>query len=84
MNRPQAYYRHQRKRWIKRRKKIIECVWDSQPWKPDNYFSKNKVHCSCSMCAKKTNKSEYGYNTYGRWKKNWKHSDKKKLLHDRY
>lgn len=43
------------------------------------YFVKGKTHCSCEMCQTKTRKNK---STNGRWGKNWKHSDKKKLLNN--
>lgn len=65
---------HQAKRWERRRLNIIKHIWSREPWKPSGYFSKNKVHCSCPSCQRwaKTNSMMV--------KKNWKHSDKKKLL----
>ena len=42
-------------------------------------YSKNKIHCSCPMCAKKTNnRGRHKY--YGKGSKNWKHSDLIKIM----
>lgn len=38
-------------------------------------YSKNKIHCSCPLCKAKTNKSNWGTA-----RKNWKHSDAKKII----
>ena len=41
-------------------------------------YSKNKIHCSCPLCAAKTsNKGWYAY--YGGGTKNWKISDRRKM-----
>ena len=61
-----------------RKKKIINAYgWDYY----DNLhqYSKNKIHCSCPMCAKKTNnRGRHKY--YGKGGKNWKHSDLIKIM----
>lgn len=53
--RGRAYRKHQRRRWIRRRRNIIENIWgvDLSDWghrRQGGYWSKNKVHCSCEMC----------------------------------
>ena len=64
---------------IHRREWIIKNVYNSSVdvWtKSENQshrLSKQKVHCSCPMCACKTNNRQRGY------KNNWKHSDLKKI-----
>lgn len=66
---------HQNFIHAKRRMEIFIKNWRSGPApKPLNYYSKNKVHCSCPMCSgyQKTNSDVV--------KNNWKHSDKKKRL----
>lgn len=46
------------------------------------YF-KNKIHCSCSLCAEKTNNRHLNMaTTKHRNKKNWKHSDLKRMCYD--
>jgi hypothetical protein len=50
-NRNRAYYRHQRRRAIKR-KLFIYCHiwgWKNVPFPPGRY-AKGKVHCSCRLC----------------------------------
>lgn len=42
-------------------------------------YSKNKIHCSCSMCRAKTKKKENKLGTFHRNGKNWKHSDLQKI-----
>ncbi|MEJ3719537.1 hypothetical protein WGM54_16115 [Paenibacillus polymyxa] len=56
-NRNQAYFRHHRKRVI-RRKKRLSAQWG---WvvKFDGTFSKGKIHCSCWMCSQKTKRLGY-------------------------
>jgi len=65
---------HQAKRWASRRIQIIKHSWGREPWKPQHYFAKNKVHCSCEVC------SGYAKTNSKIVKNNWKHSDKKKML----
>ncbi|MFX3660983.1 MAG: hypothetical protein ACE3JN_13085 [Ectobacillus sp.] len=56
-NRNRAYYRHHRRRAIKRKSKIAE---HNGWYVPSNgYFAKGKVHCSCWMCSQKTNKDGF-------------------------
>jgi len=77
-----AQIRAARIRYINRRKRIVEDVYNSDvsTWGGLGALSKNKVHCSCPICSEKTRiHSSDIKNTHG-FRKNWKHSDKKKLL----
>ncbi len=38
-------------------------------------YSKNKIHCSCPLCASKTGKGKSIWKNEGIDGKNWKHSD---------
>ncbi|KAB2331252.1 hypothetical protein [Bacillus mesophilum] len=53
-NRNLAYYRRHRNRVIRRKTKFVNQIG----WQPRHhgYFAKGKIHCSCGMCAQKTNK----------------------------
>lgn len=57
MRRTKAWRRHQRRRWINRRKRIYYKYWGVDPiyvlhpaWNNGSIFDKGKVHCSCEMC----------------------------------
>lgn len=79
MNRERNYYREMRNKHINRKKKIAE----HNGWveRHDGALSKGKVHCSCPMCANKTNTKHMG--RVGKYwchkPTNWKHSDLLKL-----
>ena len=66
--------------WTKaiRKKKIINAYgWDYY----DNLhqYSKNKIHCSCPMCSRKTNNKHHSGARGYEPSKNWSESDKRKL-----
>jgi hypothetical protein len=67
--RTRAYTRKMRAKHIKRKKAIVSnWSWFANGYYPyDGMYSKNKIHCSCPMCATKTKKDGYS------------HSDLKKL-----
>ena len=80
--RPTAEKRHNDyKKAIRKRK--IDRETSPKCWSHDWYdnlhqYSKNKIHCSCPMCAAKTNnRGRYAY--YGGGSMNWKTSDRRKL-----
>ena len=73
MNRTRAYYREMREKHIKRKKRISNHYWY---YKFDGQYSKGKIHCSCPICASKTNTRNL--HTVGSVR-NWKHSDLIKL-----
>lgn len=54
MNRTRDYYRHQRKRVINRKRKIIHSQDDYWYVPHDGMLSKGKIHCSCPMCRRKS------------------------------
>lgn len=70
-----------REKHIRRKKRICQEVYGFDWYKQDGYYDKGKIHCSCSLCAAKTNDrllSTAGtHKRYG--KKNWKYSDRKKI-----
>ena len=51
-NRSKSYYRHHRERVIARKWYIVHDIWKTEEyWIPrKGSLSKNKVHCSCTMC----------------------------------
>lgn len=73
MKRDRAYLRNQRRRIINKKYHIREFTWGKESTKeyyennPKGELSKGKIHCSCSMCRKKS------YDKIS-------HRDKKKLL----
>ncbi|MEK4487222.1 hypothetical protein MHH81_16975 [Psychrobacillus sp. FSL H8-0484] len=56
-NRSRSYYRHHRKRVIQRKVKIAnQYEWNVRY---AGQFAKGKVHCSCSMCSRKTKRDGF-------------------------
>lgn len=56
-NRSRAYFRHHRRRVIRRKSQIAKHTgWHSRF---SGYFAKGKVHCSCGLCAVKTKNDGY-------------------------
>ena len=74
--RDRNYYREMREKHIKRKKRISNSYHYPLKLKFDGMYSKGKIHCSCSMCANKTNIKHL--KTRGQ-AKNWKHSDLVKI-----
>lgn len=58
-NRTRSYYRHQRKRVIERKKKVVDQGYWFVPNEQYGRLAKGKVHCSCPMCSQKT--ARYGF-----------------------
>lgn len=50
-NRTRDYYRKQRAKHIKRKKRIIHEQNDYWKYKFDGDLNKGKIHCSCWLCA---------------------------------
>lgn len=77
MNRNRAYYRSMRAKHILRKKRIANSYYYPLELKYDGMYSKGKIHCSCPMCASKTNTKHLNRaSVCGSPKlKNWKHSD---------
>jgi hypothetical protein len=67
-NHNRGYYRLERIKHIKRKKRIIHNINDYWHYKYEGELSKGKIHCSCKLCSSKT--KDIGY----------KASDKCKLL----
>ena len=68
-----------RKRWITRNAYYSYSIDMQEYYDNLHQYSKNKIHCSCPMCAKKTNnRGRHKY--YGKGSKNWKHSDLIKIM----
>ena len=81
MSHTRAHIRFERGKWIKHRRNIVMHIWGNtiEQWNaPEGSFSKNKVHCSCSMCRSKTNDTNWNKGRKPK-AKNWKHSDLKKI-----
>ena len=55
MSRTRAYTRKMRAKQIKRKKRIVShWHWFENGYYPhDGMYSKNKIHCSCSLCKAK-------------------------------
>ena len=90
-NRSKEYNRHKSLVKAKRKQKIAKDIYSSAFWSGDYYnnlhqYSKNKIHCSCPMCNRKTNPKKHGkyrnLNWYGSLKKDGKcytHKDIKRI-----
>ena len=78
--RPAAEKRHNDYKKAIRKRRIdreLSSQWGHDWYDNLHQYSKNKIHCSCSLCAAKTsNKGWYAY--YG-GTKNWKISDRRKM-----
>ena len=64
------------KKAVRKRKIINAYGWDYY----DNLhqYSKNKIHCSCPMCSKKTNnKGRKAW--WGSARRNWRKSDRQRI-----
>lgn len=80
MNRDRNYYREQRAKHIRRKKYICQKCYGWDYYDHDGSYSKGKIHCSCPLCAAKTNNRRRKSNKYAPAKfTNWKASDLKKL-----
>ena len=75
--RDRNYHREMREKHIKRKKRIANSYHHPFTLKFDGMYSKGKIHCSCPMCANKTNTKHLGKIgiSYSPKLKNWKHSD---------
>ena len=56
MTRTRAWRRHKDYTKAKRKRdKDVSTAWYGHPWYPNlHQYSKNKIHCSCPMCRRKT------------------------------
>ena len=70
--RTRGYYREMYKKHIKRKKKLACTYTHPIELKFDGMYSKGKIHCSCSICASKTNPRRLKQSGPTM---NWKHSD---------
>ena len=66
--------RHNNVRKAIRKRKMYPDYYDSL-----HQFSKNKVHCSCCMCRRKTNNKGFKHKHIWFPAMNWSVSDRKKL-----
>lgn len=82
MARTRAERRHLSIKKALRKRAIVKTsywVWEdtaSEYYNNLHQYSKNKIHCSCPLCRRKTNTRKY--RLWGT-SKNWKHSDLIKL-----
>ena len=79
MIRPQARKRQLDRNKQKRKMQIVKNTWHEPELLENNpkyvgHLVKGKIHCSCPICAAKTNPKR------GTLEHGWKHSDKKKLI----
>lgn len=79
MRRPTAEKRHlDYKKAIKKRKIVLEVYRENDWYNNLHQYSKNKVFCSCPLCAVKTNnRGKRG--AFWASSENWKISDRRKL-----
>ena len=66
-----------------RRKRRIAHMYSQTGWYDNlHQYSKNKIHCSCPMCTRKTNNKGKNRLKHGNHysSKDWKHSDVLKIL----
>lgn len=81
MERDRGYYREVAKRKALRRRRLDSEIYYGAPMYDNlHQYSKNKIHCSCSMCSAKTkNKGRRRYK-HGNYSPsvNYKHSDLQK------
>ena len=80
--RPTAEKRHNDYKKAIRKRRIdreTSPIGQNHDWYDNlHQYSKNKIHCSCPLCAAKTsNKGWYAY--YSGGTKNWKISDRRKM-----
>lgn len=54
-----GYYREQRNKHIRRKKRIIHMLNDYWHFEYEGVLSKGKIHCSCGMCMGKTRNKNY-------------------------
>ena len=83
MKRSKPYRRYQRRKHMKKKVNIIKNIWGQHDlYKPEGYYNKNKVHCSCDVCSgyrKTTSK----FVTKFHLGKNWKKRDAAQLLREK-
>jgi hypothetical protein len=78
-NRATAERRHKDIVKAIRKKKLSKIIYgEYELYKNLHQYSKNKIHCSCPLCAAKTN-SRYFQGSHRLGKKNWDIKDLKKL-----
>ena len=75
-NRDAAFNRYQKKKFIKRRKNIVRFVYLEDPEENRAFcqsrLAKGKLHCSCPLCAQKTNKRKANHS-------GWRMMDRRNL-----
>ena len=76
-----ALNRHNSFKKAIRKKKIADAVCWTDFYDNLHQYSKNKIHCSCGMCRRKTNNKGKARLIHGNYapSKNWKPSDRKKM-----
>lgn len=81
MIRNRGYYRNMRAKHIRRKKKLTFNFGTGWGYEHDGMYSKGKIHCSCSMCSRKTNNKGKNRLKHGNYhsSKDWKHSDLQKI-----
>lgn len=77
MNMVGGYNRKMSYKKAKRKKRISDDVHRILHYDNLHQYSKNKIHCSCSMCTRKTNNKGKNRLKPGNYSpsKDWKHSD---------
>lgn len=85
MNRSTEYNRDMSRRKALRKRRIAKEIYQNDLNQPyyDNLhqYSKNKIHCSCPMCSRKTNNKSKRRKPSGNYSpsKNWGIKDQKRI-----
>lgn len=76
-----GYNRRVSRKKALRKQKIAKKLYDGERFDNLHQYSKNKVHCSCPMCSRKTNNKGKNRLKHGNYypSKDWKHSDAQKI-----
>lgn len=76
-----GYNRRVSRKKALRKQKIAKKLYGGERFDNLHQYSKNKVHCSCPMCSRKTNNKGKKRLKHGNYypSKDWKHSDAQKI-----
>ena len=66
-NRSRAYYRHMRRRVIRRKMNIVRSLEWYVPF--EGWCAKGKIHCSCALCTTKTRKNGLPHSQKKQWQR---------------
>ena len=76
-----GYNRRVSRKKALRKQKIAKKLYGGERFDNLHQYSKNKVHCSCPCCSRKTNNKGKNRLKSGNYNpsKDWKHSDAQKI-----